>query len=191
MVNIEKKIELFNSKLENSTELEKIVYLEAINLLNDEVNPDKVNHWVNTVLNTFKDKPKPLSDKEKQKNEQRLINKKLKIEKIASLKKELNEFIQENGVIAIGFFERLSDFEYDLLIQTSANKGYYFDDFGDGALEPFVTTKPVDKNFYEKLRELRFELEDLNQDVNYTITGSEEFLKRVMDSSTCPSYKLC
>ena len=179
MVNIEKKIEFFNGKLENSTELEKIVYLKAIDLINDEVNPDKVSHWVNTVLSAFDNEPKPLSEKEKLKNEQIIIKRELKRQKIETLKNDLKELLKDNGVIAIGFFERLSDFEYDLLIQTSANKGYYFDDFGDGALEPFVTTKPVDKNFYEKLRELRWELEDLNQDVDYTIKNVSEFMKKL------------
>lgn len=168
----DKKIALYNSKLtEGCSDLECIIYLEAIELLNIDVNPDKVSNWVNNVITQFNDKPKPISEKERLKREQQMIKRKrdkeLREELKNTLSNDMKLLLDSNGVIVIGFFDYkcISDNEYKLFKSFSDKKGYIFTDFGDGAYEPFVTTKVVDRSFFDRYNELRCGLEDLDVDV--------------------------
>ncbi len=74
MIN-QKSIQSFGDKLNNTTsEIEKLVYTEAISLLqNDDMNYQKVENWVSSVLSSFSNKPKPLSQREKDKRVEKVI----------------------------------------------------------------------------------------------------------------------
>ena len=198
----DKKIALYNSTLrrrdslnvnkltEGCSDLERIIYLEAIELLNINVNPDKVSNWVNNVITQFNDKPKPISEKERLKREQQMIKKKcdkeLREELKNSLSNDMKLLLDSNGVIVIGFFDykcshfsdshevSITDNEYKLFKSFSDKKGYIFTDFGDGAYEPFVTTKIIDSSFFNRYNELRCGLEDLDVDVTHEVRVSKE-----------------
>lgn len=163
-------------------------------MIND-VNPDKVSNWVNNVINQFNDKPKPLSEKERLKGEQQMIknDKELREELTVTLTNDMKLLLDSNGVIVIGFFDykcshfsdshevSITDNEYNLFKSFSDKKGYIFTDFGDGAFEPFVTTKVVGRSFFDRYNELRWGLEDLNGDIldSYVTMNSSDFINKI------------
>ena len=184
----DKKIILYNTKLnEGCSDLEGIIYLEAIELLINDVNPDKVSNWVNNVINQFNDKPKPISEKERLKKDQQMIKKKrdkeLREELKVTLTNDMKLLLDSNGVIVIGFFDYkcITDNEYNLFKSFSDKKGYIFTDFGDGACEPFVTTKVVGRSFFDRYNELRWGLEDLGGDIldSYVTMNSSDFINKI------------
>jgi hypothetical protein len=167
------KIDFFRLKIENSSSnLEELVYLEAINLINNDVNHDKVCNWVNVVINTFNNKPQPLSEREIQNRNKKKIRKQQLRKKVELLNTQLEELLNKHGVVVIGLFEwkEINESEYDLLVKYVKNKGYFFTDIGDGALEPFITRESIDDVFFKKYKELKHELEDING-INYVFNG--------------------
>lgn len=187
---INKRLEFFTNKINTEcSDIERITYSEAINLLNDNVNPDKVNNWVSNVLRLFNDKPKPLSQKEillkEKKNAEFLAKKNAKKEKVEALSKELKSLITDNGLVVTGFFERITEETYNLLQELATKNNYHFADFGDGAYELIVTKKKVNKEFFEKLNDIRYQIEDLNQpdpfleDTFYT-EDTNQFIKKLI-----------
>jgi hypothetical protein len=167
------KIDFFRLKIENSSSnLEELVYLEAINLINNDVNHDKVCNWVNVVINTFNNKPQPLSEREIQNRNKKKIRKQQLRKKVELLNTQLEELLNKHGVVVIGLFEwkEINESEYDLLVKYVKNKGYFFTDIGDGALEPFITRESIDDVFFKKYKELKHELEDING-INHVFNG--------------------
>ena len=158
------KLDFFKNKIKTGcSDLEEVVYSEAIVLLNDGVNHDKVNHWVNMTINTFNNKPKPLSDKEKKKREDRRIKKQQKKENITSLNIKIKKFLDNNGVVVIGFFgwEEITSSEYNMLSKLVEKSGYFIDDIGLGVFEPFITKKELNSDFHKKYRNFEDKLEEL------------------------------
>jgi len=181
------KIDFFRLKIENSSSnLEELVYLEAINLINNDVNHDKVCNWVNVVINTFNNKPQPLSEREIQNRNKKKIRKQQLRKKVELLNTQLEELLNKHGVVVIGLFEwkEINESEYDLLVKYVKNKGYFFTDIGDGALEPFITRESIDDVFFKKYKELKHKLEDING-INHVFNGYfiddvSEFRKIIM-----------
>lgn len=181
-----KQIDLLTDKITNtSSELEVIVYTKGIDLLTEGVNPDKVTHWINTVISSFNNMPKPLTDKQKlvieNKKSEKLLKKELKKEKLDLARNDMKELLDTNGIVVIGFFDYkgVSDDTWSLFQELSTKGGYFFNDFGDGALEPFVSKKEIGSEFYNRYNELRWLLEDLGCDVDRT-SSTSEFIKRII-----------
>ena len=181
-----KQIDLLTDKITNtSSELEVIVYTKGIDLLTEGVNPDKVTHWINTVISSFNSMPKPLTDKQKlvieNKKSEKLLKKELKKEKLDLARNDMKELLDTNGIVVIGFFDYkgVSDDTWSLFQELSTKGGYFFNDFGDGALEPFVSKKEIGSEFYNRYNELRWLLEDLGCDVDRT-SSTSEFIKRII-----------
>jgi hypothetical protein len=162
---INKKIELFEKVLNNNpTSFEQVVYSEAIILLNNEVNPDKVHHWVSLMINTFNEKPKPLSAKEIVKIEERKQRKIEKSNQLSLINEKLTKLFDEYQVLFIGFFDwkSVDEREYDFLMNLIRNKGINLSDRGDGAYHPFISKKPLDSNFIKKFENLEEEICELS-----------------------------
>lgn len=160
MQNIDKKIKSFQSILnEKHSILEGIIYSEAISLLNDNVNPDKVQNWVNNVLCYYNNKPKPLSDKEKQKKEDKKKRKEEKINLFNYINNKISTLFNEYGIIKIGFFDwrSVSDSDFILIEHLVKSKGYILTSFGDGAVEVIISKNKLDKTFFSSLQELYHE----------------------------------
>ena len=186
MTQKEKKIDLFQSKLNNNPiGLNSIIYSEAISLLNDEVNPDKVENWVNIVLNAFNNKPKPLTDNEKKKIEDKKQKKIEKANKLETLNDKIKALFTEYGVYTIGFFcwKELSNSEYELIKKIVANKGFYFDDWGDGAINPFISKGFLSENFKNRFNKIKDEIDELSIDKtildSYWIVDVDEFRNKI------------
>lgn len=170
MIQKDKKMEEFESKLsENNSPLEKIVYSDAILLLEKDINPDKVQNWVNNVLQSFYFKPKPLSDNEKKKQLEKAARKIDKFNKLGKLNAKIKMLFNEYGILFIGFFDwkELSESEYNLLMKVVTDNGLYFDDCGDGAFNPFVSKKKLDSSFKKTYNDINDEISDMS--VNKTV----------------------
>lgn len=160
MITNTKKMETFQSKLDNEhSELEGIVYSEAILLLNNDVNPDKVQNWVNNVLGNYNNKPKPLSNREKQKNEEKKKRKEDKINLFNLINNKISTLFNEYGILKIGFFSwrEVSDSDFILIEHLVKSKGYFLTSFGDGAVELIISKIKLDKNFFTVFKELERE----------------------------------
>lgn len=161
------KIDFYTQKLVKAatpnsiSRFESIVFSEAINLLNSDVNPDKVDNWVNKTLSTFSDKPKPPSAREIMIAKDKEAKKLKKKQKIEELTKELDNLVDMSGLVIMGFFERIGDETYNLFIELSKKNDFFFNDFGDGAYEPIITKIHIDKEFFQHLNNVRYELGDL------------------------------
>lgn len=188
-----KQIDLLTDKIsKTSSELEVIVYTKGIDLLTEGVNPDKVTHWINTVISSFNSMPKPLTDKQKlvieNKKSEKLLKKEKKRLELDKARNDMKELLDTNGIVVIGFFDykEVSDDTYNLFQELSTKGGYFFNDFGDGALEPFVSKKEIGREFYNRYNELRWLLEDLGCDVSSIVTSSSvtsstsDFIKRII-----------
>jgi len=187
-----KQLEFFNNKKANVTsKLEGIIYTEAIDMINGGVNGDKVNNWVNNIISTFNNKPKPLSDKEKQIREQKLEQKRNRKEEkkkqFELFNIQMKDLFDEYSVFLIGFFgyKELSDSEYNLFASLVKKNDYFIVDIGDGAFEPFITKKKLDDTFFKKYDYLRNELLELDTIKNilddYLITDIDNFRKKIIE----------
>lgn len=186
MTQKEKKIELFQSKLnDNPTSLDSIIYSDAISLLNNEVNPDKVQNWVNIVLNAFKNKPKSLTDNEKKKIEDKKQNKIEKANKLKTLNDKIKALFTEYGIYTIGFFgwKELSNSEYELIKKIVVDKGFYFDDWGNGAINLFISKEFLSENFKNRFNKIKDEIDELPIDKtildSYWIMDVAEFSNKI------------
>ncbi len=162
----QKSIQSFSDKLRNTTsEIEKLVYTEAISLLqNDDMNYQKVENWVSSVLSSFSNKPKPLSQREKDKRVEKVIRKQEKHSELVSLNNKMLDLLNEHGVLFIGFFDwkALSLFEYEEMEKFVNVKGYHIKDFGDGAIFSFISTKEISDDFFDKYQDLEERLNHIS-----------------------------
>jgi len=182
-MNTEQLLKKINDKLtDNTSDLEKIVYTDAIQLLNNEVNPDKVNNWINQTINIFNNKPQPLSDKEIMKREQKKIRKEKKKNDLILTINNVKEFLSLNGIVAIGFFDYkdFRDREYNKLNDLVRIGGYFLEDIGDGAHEPFISTNELDDDFFNQYHDL---IGDLDNDTWNTFVDTDflTLFKKVED----------
>lgn len=155
----DKLINSYQDKLNTDcSDMERLVYTEAITLIVNDVNVDKVKNWVNSCVRTFNNKPQPLSEKEKlkrkQKSERKVALKVKKEQTFNSLNEKMKSLIEELDVKMIGFFDwkEIKEDEYNFLTKLLKSNGYIVTDYGDGAYEPIVSTKPIDKTFYNTYR---------------------------------------
>ena len=187
-MNKDKKLEFYADKITNGcTDLEQIVYSEAIRLINSDVNHDKVSHWVNKTIHSFNNKPQPLSDKEKQKRELKKNKKQQKVERFKLVNAKMGELLEEYGVLVIGFFDwkKFSESESNMLSKLVEKYDYFYTDDGDGAYTPFVTKKEINNDFLETYEELSDELYELSHGKEtvkdeYFTMEVEEFRDRIM-----------
>lgn len=162
MTSPETKINLFKTKMLSATSFEVAVYEEAIYMVENDVNTDKVQSWVDNVLCLFHNKPKPLSEKEKTAK----INKSIKKEERETIFKTLNNDLKvlfdEYGLLLIGFlcYDDVTSLHYDMWVKMIESKGYKVTDLGDGAYEPYVTKKEIDINFINRFKEIKQKLSD-------------------------------
>jgi len=170
MSQVDKLINTYRKKLDTCSDLERIVYLEAVVLLENNVNPDNVRHWVNTTIYTFNNKPQPLSDKEKARKLQRYqrgVKKKAEKEaKFITLTKELETLIDKYGIVAVGFFgpKEVSYSEYKFIINLIKANGLKVVDPGDGAYEPHVSKEVMGQKDINSFKTIRHELGELFYD---------------------------
>jgi hypothetical protein len=161
MGNKEKKIESFLAKYHNGpTKLNGLICYEAVLLLRDDVNPDKVQNWADNVLSTFNNKPKPLTEKEKLKKEEAKTRKVEKAELFVSLNDKMSTLFKMYGVVKIGFFNyhEVYDADYKLMQKVAKDKGLFLKNVGDGAVELYLSKTAIDKSFLNKLNTLQDEL---------------------------------
>jgi hypothetical protein len=78
---------------------------ESIEMLENDVNPDKVYNWVVSVRNIYFNKPKPISEREKNKRAERIRKKAEKKAKITHLNQELSQMVANLGLELGGFFD--------------------------------------------------------------------------------------
>lgn len=176
-----KYIEKFENKLSNTSSVfERIIYTEAIVLLNDDVNPDKVLNWTNSVIANFENKPKPLTAKEKLIKEQKNIRKAEKLEKIEQLNKSVKQFITDKGVVAIALFDYndVSDTEYEVISELSKAKNYFFNDFGDGAAYIFISKEKISHTDFREFDDLIEQL-DLTSINKLLIHNAKEIINKI------------
>lgn len=167
MTNKDKKIEFFQYKLKNKhSALEDVIYSDAILLLYNDVNPDKVQNWVNNVLGNYNNKPKPLSDREKQKNEEKKKRKEEKINLFNLINNKISTLFNEYGILKIGFFDwkEVSDSDFILIEHLVKSKGYFLTSFGDGAVEVIISKIKLDKTFFTVFKELENESNSSEKD---------------------------
>ena len=170
MTQVDKLINTYTKKFDTCSDLERIVYTEAIVLLENDVNPDKVRTWVNRMDYTFNNKPQPLSDKEKVKKlekYQRGVKKKAEKEaKFITLTKELETLIDKYDILAVGFFghKEISRSEYEFLTNIIRSNGLRVVDTGDGAYEPHVSKEVMGQKDINSFKTIRHELGELFYD---------------------------
>ena len=173
-------IKKIKEKINTSNNIEQLIYSEAIELLKNEVNSDKVENWINLMIFNFNDKPKPLTEKEIKEKKKRREDKK---EKIKTLNKEMENLLNEYGVLVIGFFDYkdIEAKEYNTMVEIALDNDYYFNDVGDGAVEPFVSTKKeIDNIFLAKYSSLQFDLDDDVKILNdYYTTDIDVFMNKI------------
>ena len=165
MTSPETKINLFKTKMLSATAFETYIYEEAISMVENNVNTDKVQNWVNNVLFCYEQKPKPLSANQEKANADKKAHSQERNKMFDSINNRMKTLLEEYGVVCIGFFDwkQFTKKAYEHLEKTVALRGYNICDYGDGAYELIVSKKPIDENFKVIVNEIKNELEDFSK----------------------------
>jgi hypothetical protein len=96
----------------------------------------------------------------------------------------MKSLLDEYGVIVFGFFSytSISRFEYQTIRETAEKSGLFFTETGDGAIEPYVSVKLIDRSFNERFNKIADELYEFNNKnilESYKVYTVEDFIGKI------------
>lgn len=183
------KIDFINNMLNNScNKIEELICSEAIILLQQDVNPDKVINWLYDCINSFNNKPKALTLKQKKKKQikQRKLNEKK--ESVVLLKSQVLIFLDSYDVLLLAFmdYKTINLFEYKCINRITLEKGYHMLNIGDGADEIIFSKRNLDTNFLSQYKIYLNKLDALNLDIydvfKYSVLNDKNKLLKLVNN---------